>query len=139
MAKRIILATLAIFVAWSVLDLVIHSVILSSSYEATDQLWRPMEEMKMWLIHLVSIISAFVFVLLYVRLVDDKSLCKAVELGILLGIAFGIGMGFGTYAVMPTTPGIALGWFLGTIVEMVVAGLLVGWIIREGPAPTTES
>ncbi len=139
MAKRIILATLAIFVAWSVLDYHHHNVILSSSYAATEQLWRPMEEMKIWLVYLVSLITALVFVLLYARLVDEKSLCKALELGILLGIAFGVGMGFGTYSVMPTTPGIALGWFLGSIVKMVVGGLLVGWIIREGPASPAES
>ena len=39
--KRIVLAVVAVFVAWSALDFVIHGLILASSYEATARLWRP--------------------------------------------------------------------------------------------------
>ena len=42
--KRTLLAVLAVFVMWSVLDFVIHGLILGSIYMATPHLWRPMHE-----------------------------------------------------------------------------------------------
>ena len=44
-------AIIAIFVGWEILDFIIHSLILGSAYAAQPQLWRPMGEMKMWLIY----------------------------------------------------------------------------------------
>ena len=44
--KKVILAILAVFIAWSVMDFLIHGVILHASYAATASLWRPMSEMK---------------------------------------------------------------------------------------------
>jgi len=49
--KRMILSVLAVFLAWSVVDDVIHGVILRSSYAATAPLWRPMGDMKMGVWH----------------------------------------------------------------------------------------
>ena len=42
MAKRIILAVVAVFIAWSILDFILHGLLLRSTYEATANLWRPM-------------------------------------------------------------------------------------------------
>jgi len=42
--KKAILSILAVFIAWSAMDFVIHGVILRSSYAATVSLWRPMSE-----------------------------------------------------------------------------------------------
>jgi hypothetical protein len=51
--------------------------------------------------------------------------------GLLFGVAMGIGMGYGTYAVMPIPYSMALTWFLGTVVEATVGGLLAGLIVRS--------
>ena len=50
MTKRILLGALAVFVGWSVLDFVMHGLILTDAYAATAHLWRPMDEMKMGLL-----------------------------------------------------------------------------------------
>ena len=42
----------------------------------------------------------------------------------------GVSMGFGTYCVMPIPVGLAIGWCLGSVVECLVAGLLVGLILK---------
>ena len=38
-------------------------------------------------------------------------------------------MGYGSYSYMPISQSLALSWFLGTVVEFVAGGLLVGWIL----------
>lgn len=131
MLKRILLATVAIFVAWFVLDFVIHSVILRGAYEATASMWRPMGEMKMGLMWITSGIAAFCFAAVFGWLLRPKSLRAALTYGLLFGIAGGVSMGYGSYSVMPIPYAMAFTWFAGTIVEALVAGLLAGLIIRE--------
>ena len=131
MMKRIVLAVLAVFVAWSVLDFVIHGLILAQTYKETAQLWRPMEQMKMGLMHVVVLISASTFVCLYAFFVSKKSVARGIAYGLVFGLGVGISMGYGTYAVQPIPYKIALTWFLGTVAETTVAGLLAGLIVKE--------
>jgi len=131
MLKRVLLATLAIFVTWQVLDLVIHTVILGGTYQATPTMWRPMEDMKMGLLWSVGAIAAFCFAAVYGWLVRPKSLRAALIYGLLFGIGAGVSMGYGSYSVMPIPYVIAFTWFAGTVVEGLAAGALAGLIIRE--------
>lgn len=134
MNKRIALGIIAVFVAWQVLDFVLHGLVLAATYQATAELWRPLPEMKMGLMRLVCLVSAVCFVCLYAWLVQPKSWAVGLSYGLIFGVAAGISMGFGTFCVMPIPQNLALAWFLGTIVEAAVAGLLVGWIVKETPA-----
>lgn len=129
--KRFVLSVLAVFLAWSGLDFVIHGVILQRSYEATAQLWRPMNEMKTWVMNLVVLIASLAFVSVYARFFAQKGIRTGAEYGAWFGLGTGISMGYGSYAVMPLPYSIALAWFLGTLVEAVVAGIIIGAIIRK--------
>jgi hypothetical protein len=131
MLKRIVLAVLAVFVAWSVLDFVIHGVVLMSTYQDTAQLWRPKKDIRMGLLQIVKLVSATVFVCLYAFFVGKKSVATGLKFGLLFGLGAGISMGYGTYAVMPIPYKIAIVWFAGTVVDAAVAGLLTGLIVKE--------
>lgn len=131
MLKKTSLAILAVLVLWQILDLLIHVVILGSSYAATQQFWRPDDEMKHGLMLLVGLISAAAIVLVYARLVTQKSVMAGAKFGALLGIAFGVSMGYGTYSVMPIPYHMAFTWFLGTLVELTLAGVVIGLIVKE--------
>jgi hypothetical protein len=135
MSKRTVLGMVAVFVAWEILDYLIHNVILSATYSATAELWRPMAEMKMGWITLAAAVGAITFVLIYNLLVDRKSVQNGIVYGLLYGIGVGFGMGFGTYGAMPIPGGLAVAWFIGTVVEAVVAGLLVGLIVKAPAEP----
>ena len=132
MSKRTILAVVAVFLTWSILDFVIHGLLLQSTYQATADLWRPMDEMNMALMYVVTLAVTVCFVSVYGLLVTKKSLLSGVTLGALFGLASGISMGFGSYCYMPIPLTLAWGWFLGTLVEAVAAGALVGAIMRPG-------
>ncbi len=131
---RIILAILAVFVAWSALDFIMHGVILAAAYQATAQLWRPMDQMKMTVLHVTTLIAAIVFVILYVRLISPRNVIRGLEYGLLFGLAVGVSMGFGTYSVMPVPLYMAIVWLVGSIVEMALGGIIVGAMIPEESA-----
>ena len=130
MSKRIFIAVVAVFIAWSILDYLIHGVFLQETYKATASLWRPMEEMNMPLMYVVTLAYTACFVLIYSMFVAEKSLATGIRFGAMFGLAAGISMGFGSYTYMPIPISLAITWFSGTLVEAVVAGALVGAIIK---------
>jgi hypothetical protein len=130
MAKRFLLAVIAVFVVWSVLDFIIHGVILQSTYQATAQLWRPMNEMKMGFLYVVTAVGCICFVGIYALLIQPKSFASGLKFGLLFGVGTGFGMGYGTYSVMPVPHYLALVWFVGVVAETVLGGLLTAAIVK---------
>jgi hypothetical protein len=135
MTKRAILAVLAAFVTWAVLDFVLHVLLLKSTYEAMSELWHPMEEMNMLLMYAVTLAYVIVFVAIYGFMVADKSVASGVKFGLLFGLASGISMGFGSYCYMPIPASLAFSWFFGMWIKATVAGTLVGLILRPANQP----
>lgn len=132
--KQISAAVVAVFLAWSLTDFLLHGVLLMPTYEATAHLCRPLAEMNNWIIHLVTLIAAGGFVKIYALLCSPKSLGRGTFFGLLWGVVAGVSMGYGTYAVMPLPYSLALAWFLGTTAQGVLGGLLVGAMVRDRPA-----
>ena len=131
MTRKILIATLAVFVAWGILDFIIHVMILGSAYASTAILWRPMAQMKQILMYLVTFLSALVFVTIYARLISPKDLNRGLSYGLLFGLGAGLSMGYGTYSVQPIPYNMALIWFLGTTVKGTIAGLITGLMVKE--------
>jgi hypothetical protein len=131
MAKRTLWAVVAVFIAWSVMDFILHGVFLRSTYEATASLWRPMNQMNMPLMYLVTLVFTTCFVLIYSLLVGQKSLAAGIRFGALFGLATGITMGFGSYVYMPIPLSLAFSWFFGSWISAMVAGAIAGAIIKS--------
>ena len=132
MLKRYFLAVVGLFIIWSLLDFVIHGLILADSYKATAEMWRPMDEMKMALMYSVTLVYAVVFVCIYAGYFTEKNMATGLKYGLLFGLAGGISMGYGSYSVMPIPYNMAHTWFWGMIVEGAVGGLLLGFIFNNG-------
>ena len=134
MLKGVILAIIAVFIAWSALDFLIHGMLLKETYEATAHLWRPMQEMNMTLMHGVTLVLAILFVELYAVCVSHKSLSMGLKFGVIFGLAAGV-MAASSYLYMPIPLSLAIDWFVGTLVEFVVAGWLVGLLVKPEALP----
>jgi hypothetical protein len=131
MKKRIFWAAVVVFVLWSVLDFIVHGLILKSAYASTASLWRPMAEMKMGLMYVTVFIAALAFSAIYSYLVAKKSPMVGLTYGLLYGIAVGVGVGYGSYSMMPIPYSMALTWFLSTVIKGILGGLLLGAIIKN--------
>ena len=130
MLKKIIISSLSVFILWSVLDFVVHGIYLKEAYEQTANLWRPLEEQKMGLNSLVVYIAAAMFSLIYILLVDAKSMSRALLYGFLVGISAGI-MSYGFYAFSPIPYFMAAIWFVSSLAQSVLAGALLGLLVKE--------
>ncbi|MCP4699502.1 MAG: hypothetical protein GY862_22040 [Gammaproteobacteria bacterium] len=134
MLKQASLSVFIVFIVWSILDFIIHGVLLAPVYAATANLWRPHDEMNMPLMSLITFVFAICFVAIYALLVEKKSLISGIKLGVLFGLATGISMGFGSYSMLPIPLSLAFSWFIGTLVELIAAGIIVGLIIKPHDA-----
>ncbi len=131
MAKKVVTAGIVVLLAWMATDFGVHSVVLKKSYAATRQLWRP--HMLPHVMYLAKLCVALVLAHLYSLLVKDKSMKTAVEFGLWYGVAVGVTVGYGSYAVMPIPASMAFLWFISTAIDGVIAGLIIGAIVRETP------
>ena len=131
--KRAVLAVLAVFATWSILDFILHGLILGPTYATSPELWRPVAHMKAGLLFFTVLIKAAAFVTIYARFIGEKRVGSAVLYGLVFGIGIGSGMGYGTSAVMPIPSVIAFAWFAGSVIEAVAGGLVAGLIIKTEP------
>jgi hypothetical protein len=109
MLKRLLLSGLAILIAWTVLDVLMHRLLLQPMYEENASLWRPFDQMNVVLIYVVTFTLIATFVGTYWLLIRPKSLGVGLRLGTFIGLALGISAGFGTYIhAHPAGPGLGL-------------------------------
>jgi len=130
MMRKSIIASAIIFIIWAVIDFVMHGFILGSAYAATASLWRPMEDMSMGLIYLVTAVGVATFTAIYSVFIQPKAMKTALGYGLVFGIGTGFSMGYGSYAAMPLPHMIAFTWFLGTIVKSLLAGAVLGAVVK---------
>jgi hypothetical protein len=131
MLKRLLLSGLAILIVWTIIDVLMHRILLRPVYEANASLWRPFDQMNVVLIYVVTFTLIATFVATYWLLIRPKSLGVGLAFGTFIGLALGISAGFGTYIHMPIPLTLAWGWLTGGLLKGIAAGAIVGAVITE--------
>jgi hypothetical protein len=139
--KRWIIASLVIFVVDQLLSYLIHSVILAGAYEATSQLWRPMEEMNsmMWLMWLTGLVWSFLFVYIFAKGYEGRGIMEGVRYGLIIGVFFSLPMSLGTYVTQPITAGIAIGWLIFGIIDITILGIIAALLYKSTEKSTATA
>jgi hypothetical protein len=135
MFKQTLLATVAVFVLWSVIDFLVHGVMLHAAYQETLHLWRPEDQVHALLMSAVTLFFGFMLVVTYGYYVVPKSLATGLGFGAALGIGVGVLIGLGSFSYMPILLYLAIAWCLVNFVKIALAGLIAGQLIKE---PTTD-
>ena len=134
-AKRWLLASLAAFAAVFVLEFVIHHQWLGSFYHAHAEWWRPEAEMKglMPFMLLAQLSFAALLALVYATGYErgKGGLGQGIRFGLLLGLLLSLPMQLLNHVIYPYPPSLLVSWFIGGMVETVLAGLAIGVVYRE--------
>ena len=134
MDKRVWVGSGVVFALLVILGIVIHGMLLSSTYSTMEGIVRPEAEMKMWIIFVVDAVVAFFFTLIFSKGYENKGIAEGVRYGAYIGVMFGISMGYGSYASMPIPYYLALQWFLYSIVEYIICGVALAMVFKTKPA-----
>ena len=128
MNKKFWTGFVAVFVTLAVVEAIVNMVLLSSAYQATANLWRPVAEMKIWLFYIVYAFIAFFLTLIFCKGYEGKGITEGVRFGFYVGMLMAVPMAYGTYASMPIPYSLALQWFLYGLIEYIIAGIVLALV-----------
>jgi hypothetical protein len=133
MGKKFWLSVLSTFIIVHLLEVFLHGVILDSFYKNNPQGLLPVElsQQRMIWITIGYLILAFLWVYFFNRFASKKDLWRGIHHGVSYMIFLHVPLSFVSYAVFNVSGYIYLFWLIGGIVEGVMAGALMGIIMRE--------
>jgi len=135
MQKKAWIASVVVFALFLIMDYILHGILLGDLYAGTASLWRPPSDQQQlaWIIATVDAAIALAFVWLYTKGVEAGKAWpgQGIRFGLAIGLIFSLPMGFSMYAMMPVPFSLALGWFMGALVEFVVAGVAAAFMLRS--------
>jgi hypothetical protein len=128
--KKLLLAAPAVLVTFMALDFVIHNLILSADYEANMELWRPDMMDKMWIMYVTGIIFSLLFVYVFAKGFEGKGIMEGLRFGVIMWLLFSVLGVLGQYMVYPVPEGLVIKWILFSLVEFLIAGIVVALIYK---------
>jgi hypothetical protein len=129
--KKILIGFVITFVLLEVLDILIHGVILMSAYQATQNVWRPDMMQKMWILHIVKLVVAFLITFIFSKGYEGKGIMEGLRYGLYIGVLMSIGMAYGTYAMVAIPYSLALQWFIYGVVEYTIVGVALALVFGK--------
>jgi len=130
--KKLFFAFIAAFIFIFFFGWFFHEVVLKDVYtQVPSNLMRTPDEFRAHFGWLVAgqLIFAFIFALIFVSGFAAGGVGAGVRLGIMLAL-LGTGAHLITYAVQPFPGNLIMYWSIGAIIEMAIAGAIVGAIYK---------
>lgn len=134
---RWLLASVGVYIAYEILNLIIHSVILKSIYEETKAVWRPEPDMKMWIMWITAAIFSLLFVYIFTKGYEGKGIMEGVRYGLWIGLFVSIPMAYNSYATLAIPYKLAFQWWVYGTIQCIICGIVASWLYK--PAAHAET
>lgn len=128
--KRLLLAALAVFVSFQILDYVIHMIILSADYEAIASVWRTNMMDMMWIMYISGIILSLLFVYIFTKGYQGKGIMEGIRYGLLIGVLMMVVGSLNQYVIYPVPIELAIKWIIFGLIEFMIAGIITALIYK---------
>jgi len=129
--KRIIIASLGVFITFELLEIVIHGKILMNTYESMPEVWRPDMESKMWIMYVTALFFSFIFTIIFAKGYENKGVLEGVRYGILIALLMNVIGMFNQYVVYPIPFSLALQWFILGTIQIIICGMVAAVLYRN--------
>jgi hypothetical protein len=133
--KKVFIGFVVTFILLELLDILVHGVILMNAYQATQSVWRPDMMQKMWILHIVKIVVAFLVALIFSKGYEGKGIIEGLRYGLYMGLLMSVGMAYGTYAMIAIPYSLALQWFIYGVIEYVIVGAALALVFGKKAVP----
>ena len=135
MNKQGWISFIAVLVFFEVMGFLVDGLLLGPTYESLQQLWRPDMMSLMWIFHVMMVIGAFFFVLVFSRGYEGKGIMEGVRYGFYMGVWMGVSFAYGTYAMIAIPYSLALQWFIYGVIQYVIFGVLLALVFGKKETP----
>ncbi len=118
-----------------VLDMIYQGGVLGRMYAATAYMWRTQQQMGELMPYglITTLVASFILVYIYHRGYEGKRnrIEEGVRFGLIIGLLTAFPMAVWTYIIMPIPLAMAAGWFGIGMLEMLVAGAIIGAMYKR--------
>ena len=128
--KKFLLAVVSVFVVFELIDFVIHSFILSDTYESLQHLWRPDMMDYMWVMYITVFIWSLFFVYIFTKGYQNRGWLEGLRYGLLIGILMLVVGMFNQWVVYPLPIGLVIQWFIFGLVQFMICGVVAALIYK---------
>jgi len=132
--KRWVLATVGAFAAIFAAEYFIHHAWLSDFYQSHAQWWRPEAEMQSLLpfLFLGQLSLAALLTLVYAKGYQKGKgrIAQGFRFGVLIGLLLFFPHSLMSYCIYPYPMSLILSWFIGGLIELALAGMVIGYFYR---------
>jgi len=135
MSKKLLIGFVLVYVVFVGLDFFVNAVLLAPAYESVSHLFRPNEEMKMWVIFVSYIFFAFFFTFIFSKGYEGKGILEGVRYGFYVALMMALPYNYMMYAVMPVPYSMAFQGFLYGTIELIICGVVLALVFgKKGTA-----
>ncbi len=132
--NRYFIGSIVVFVFIVLYQLLLHNVVLAGMYEKAAHLMRDGGTAQfIWLL-IAFLIMAFGFCYIFTKGYENKGIGEGIRYGLIIAVTFCITGSLIQYAVYPIPASWAIGWIIGSVIQWIIAGILVAAIYRPSPA-----
>lgn len=132
---RWILTSIVVAAVIAALNAIFHGNLLSGTYETTAALWRTEAVMARLMPYgwLVTLITSVLLVYIFHKGYEGKGskVAEGLRFGLIIGLFTALPMSVWSYVMIPMTVALAAAWFAIGMVDMLVAGAVVGLLYKR--------
>jgi hypothetical protein len=133
--KRLVIASIAVFVTGFLFAFLVHGVLLKDDYMTVKHLFRPDEEMKMGIMTLGYAIWAVGVAWLYSKGVEAKSwLEQGLRFGVALACVWLVPTYLGNYATQPLPATLIVKGLAGDTANAIACALVAAFVYKDSAA-----
>jgi len=130
MNKKLWIGFVAVFVTTQVIEGLLDFYLLDPIYSSYSHIWRPIMEMKLWMLPVTGMFFSFFFVFIFSKGYEGKGVTEGIRYGVYVALMVALPHAYGNYALMQIPYSLALQWFLYWSLEYVIAGAILSGVFR---------
>jgi len=135
MSKKLLIGFVLVYVVYAALDILVNAVLLAPTFASVSHLFRPNEEMKMWVIFVSYLFFAFFFTFIFSKGYEGKGILEGVRYGFYVALMMALPYNYMMYAVMPLPYSMAFQGFLYGTIELIICGIVLALVFgKKGTA-----
>jgi hypothetical protein len=127
-----------VFVVAQLVGFLGHAVWLEGTYQSLAAVFRPEAELNsmMWLMMAGSVVTLFLFCLIFTKGYEGKGIGEGVRYGLLIGLLYSTPMAVDQFVVYPITAELAAIWFITGVINFVILGAVFAAIYKPTASTT---
>lgn len=137
MNKKFWLGVIGVYVAMCLTNMAIHMGLLDTLYHTPEmmKIMRPESDGTMWIYFVTSAVVSIFFTLIFSKGYEGKGVGEGVRFGLYAALMMATPMAYDSYASYPIPYSLTLQWFIYTVIQYILLGVVVSTIFGKSATP----